>query len=420
MKTSILFILACLLGISLSLQAQPTNGLFASRTGVTGTNVTIQDDDSLATTEPGEPNVGPSGGASLWYEWTAPSNGVFYVGNGTEVESMYLRANVYQGTTLASLVSPGRTVDGGIEVNEGDQLEIQVVAEQPGPVGVFTVTMSEMVPPPASSNALFADRVDITAPYYHFDGDAYGASDEVGEPLPDPALTNTLWWHFVAPSDGLLSVQATSTLFSPVLTLYQGTNFSGMTVVSTLDSPYSGQNADNWPVTAGVEYELQVAAGYTYSGQFSLDSQFCAQSIASTNDAFADAAPVAGTNVTYYGDYSAATSEVGEPASPAPNTIWVAWAAPFTGHASYAISSNMRTGFPCVQGFTGPSLTQLHPLTNNRTAFLAVAGEVYYFPFSGSGGTFFFSLGETPFTTPANDNFTNAPLVLGPGAGFGP
>jgi len=420
MKTTILFILAGLLGIPLSLQAQPTNDLFASRTSVTGTNVTIQDDDTLATTEPGEPNVGPSWGASLWYEWTAPSNGVFYVANGTEVENLNLDANVYQGTTLASLVSPGRTVDGGIEVNEGDTLEIQVVAEQPGPLGVFTVTMSEMVPPPASTNALFADRVDMTIPYYHFDGDAYGASDEVGEPLPDPALTNTLWWRFVAPSDGLLSVQATSTLFSPVLTLYQGANFSSMVVVPTLGPPYSPQNTGNFPVAAGVEYSLQLAAGYTYSGGFSLDSQFSAQSIASTNDAFADAAPVTGTNLTYYGDFSAATSEAGEPASPAGNTVWVAWASPYTGHASYAIYSGANNGRPYVQGFTGPSLTQLQPLATNHTGFLAFAGDVCYFQFSGSGNTFFFALTETPFTTPPNDNFTNAMLVLGPGAGFGP
>jgi hypothetical protein len=409
-----------LMAASFSLLAQPTNDMFAERTGVTGTNVTVQDDDTLATTEPGEPNVGPSWGASLWYEWTAPSNGVFYIGNATEVQGLNLYANVYEGTTFGSLVSPGRTIDGGIEVNQGAKLEIQVVAELPGPLGVFTVTMSEMVPPPPSTNALFADRANMTAPYYHFDGYAYGASSEAGEPLPDPTLTNTLWWRFVAPSDGLLSVQATSALFSPVLTLYRGTNFSSMVVIPSLGPPNSPQNTGNFPVAAGVEYSLQLAAGYTYSGGFSLDSQFSAQSIASTNDAFADAAPVTGTNLTYYGDFSAATSEAGEPASPAGNTVWVAWAAPYTGHASYALYSSLVYGRPYVQGFTGPSLTQLQPLATNHTGFLAIAGDVYYFQFSGSGNTFFFALTETPFTTPPNDNFTNAPLVLGPGAGFGP
>jgi hypothetical protein len=53
----------------------PPNDDFAAATELTGDSGSVDGDNYDGTLEPGEPEHGPDGSASVWYRWTAPSNG---------------------------------------------------------------------------------------------------------------------------------------------------------------------------------------------------------------------------------------------------------------------------------------------------------------------------------------------------------
>jgi len=81
-------------------------------------------------TEPGE-STG-SGAVlwfySVWYEWTAPTNGVVYLVGNTPVNDFYLHLAAFQGSAVDSLTPAPTTTDGGVIVNTGDTIEIQVAS----------------------------------------------------------------------------------------------------------------------------------------------------------------------------------------------------------------------------------------------------------------------------------------------------
>ena len=53
----------------------PTNDDFAAASVLSGDTGAVSGDNYSATLEPGEPEHGPGGSASIWYRWTAPSTG---------------------------------------------------------------------------------------------------------------------------------------------------------------------------------------------------------------------------------------------------------------------------------------------------------------------------------------------------------
>src|SRR5512140_350006 len=56
--------------------AQPANDMFANRTSISGTNITVFGSNIGASKEYGEPyHGGDAGGASVWWTWRAPSSG---------------------------------------------------------------------------------------------------------------------------------------------------------------------------------------------------------------------------------------------------------------------------------------------------------------------------------------------------------
>ena len=56
--------------------AAPANDAFSAALLLSGRQLSVSGSNDEATKEPGEPNhAGESGGASIWYEWTAPAAG---------------------------------------------------------------------------------------------------------------------------------------------------------------------------------------------------------------------------------------------------------------------------------------------------------------------------------------------------------
>ena len=81
-----------------------SNDMFGNRYLLTGTSVTTAGSNVGATAEAGEPNnANVSGSASVWWSWTAPSNGVVTV--STAGSSFDTTLGVYQGKAVNALTS---------------------------------------------------------------------------------------------------------------------------------------------------------------------------------------------------------------------------------------------------------------------------------------------------------------------------
>ena len=84
--------------------AAPANDNFASATVLTGQNATRAGDTNVdATLETGESTTvaGSTGGASVWYSWTAPVDGLVRIDTlGSDFDSLL---GVYTGSSVGSL-----------------------------------------------------------------------------------------------------------------------------------------------------------------------------------------------------------------------------------------------------------------------------------------------------------------------------
>jgi hypothetical protein len=89
----------------------PANDNFASAQVLNGANASAWASTTGATKEPGEPNHGGnSGGASVWYRWTAPTTGAYTLDtSGTQfvpLLAVYTGNNVSQLSVVASNAAP--------------------------------------------------------------------------------------------------------------------------------------------------------------------------------------------------------------------------------------------------------------------------------------------------------------------------
>ncbi len=87
----------------------PANNDFADRITVSGSSVTTTGGNAGADKESGEPNHAQSGGASVWWSWTAPANGSVTVDTaGSNYDTLL---GVYTGTAVNALTTIGTNDD---------------------------------------------------------------------------------------------------------------------------------------------------------------------------------------------------------------------------------------------------------------------------------------------------------------------
>ncbi|MBA4149081.1 MAG: immunoglobulin domain-containing protein [Verrucomicrobia bacterium] len=396
-----------------SVSAAPANDLFANRITISGTNVTVNGNNSGASSESGEP-TGSAGGMwlySVWYSWTAPATGVVYLSGTVTNPSFFFGVRAYHGTAVNALTPVTAAPDGGYPVAPGDTIAIQVTSTYypywsgGGGTGNFTLTANLIQPTPVSANDLFANAFTLAMPVHSFAGSIYGATNEPGEPLPS-GMTQTLWWKFTATDSGLLYPAVNSPTFNSAIRLYAGTQLNSLTPVTAVNGAW-------FPISAGTTYALQLSSSNVAVGDFSLNTRF----FSSRCDMFAGSEQIEGTNVTYVGNFTRATSEPGEPNNGATNTVWMSWAAPATGYVTVRKATAYQFQYYAV--YTGPTVNQLQPVPligigyNSIFRFAAVEGTVYHFQFSGGADNITFYLEFTPYPAVTNDNFADAQLVKG-------
>lgn len=87
----------------------PVNNDFADRITVSGSSVTTTGNNTGADKESGEPNHAQSGGASVWWSWTAPASGSVTIDTaGSNYDTLL---GVYTGTAVNALTTIGANDD---------------------------------------------------------------------------------------------------------------------------------------------------------------------------------------------------------------------------------------------------------------------------------------------------------------------
>ena len=281
-------------GGAFSLQAQyvpePINDAFRNRltvTNTTGANFFVAGSNLGATKEPGETWQGT---ASVWWAWTAPTNGEVLIELETYGTTMTFPWLVlYSGTTISNLTTVYPRVsfagnqryhDARFPVVAGTRYFIWA-ASRGGMQGTYTLR-GTFEPPPPNDN--FANRSTLTNTPFFFqygyatvNGYNVCATKETGEPWHGGATYSNFggksaWWTWTAPYSGRISVAVRPIryVFTSIAGLYTGSSVDTLTRITNCYSTCTdGSCSLNAPVTAGTAYQIVADGGDT--GEFYLD-----------------------------------------------------------------------------------------------------------------------------------------------------
>jgi hypothetical protein len=229
---------------------------------------------------------------------------------------------------------------------------------------------------PANDN--FVNRIFLTDESLTVSGSLSDATPEAGEPsLPGISSGQTAWWSWTAPSNGIVSLSINGTGFSPLLTVYAGSDLASLSLVASNTYLMCYEHSDcgcHWRERGGVTFH--VARGQAY--QISVDSAIITDSSiqlistpasdgliirtwasvfttntiaggsvqlglqftpAPKNDDFENAIKLTGARTHIAASNAGATKQPSEPdplGNPGGSSVWYTWTAPASGRVSLA------------------------------------------------------------------------------------
>lgn len=332
-------------------------------------------------------------------------------------------------TFLDDGVAPDRVAGDGIysartTVPTGSaMLTLAASATAPGKTaysGSFTFGVG--VPP---ANDDFAAATVVPAGADTQTGTNANSSEETGEPKhAGLGAGRSVWWSWTSPVSGIVTITTAGSGFDTILAVYTGDAVGALTWVGANNNALgTAQSVVDFVATAGTTYRIAVDSRSRAMGSVVLHLPISALPLP-TNDNFANAVVLAGSNVAVTGSNLTATKETGEPnhaANPGAGSVWWTWTAPASGAMYLSTSGSDFDTLLAV--YTGESVSELTEIASNDEAasdntsaltFSAVAGTTYRIAVDGwYGSRGIVRLGLGPTTPPANDNFANAQALSG-------
>ncbi len=339
----------------------PANDNFADATPLSGSSVDASANNVSASKEVGEPShASSSGGASIWYSWTAPAPGeyavdtcgssfntVLAVYTGTEVDALTGVASNNNSSTCGAGSAKSMVPLTATASNQVFKIAVDSPSASLGvgpAVGSVELRIRKVGPP----NDRFDDREELTGASDSFTGSNAGATLETGEPnhsgqADSPAIRST-WFDWTPPSDGFVTFSLCSGApADSVLAVYLGTTVANLTPVpggrdddgcGSLDG-LSG--VADLPVYEGLSYRVAVAAKGPsgLDGPYTLDLSFV-DAVPPANDNLAGAKVLSGNSDSFSGNNIGATTEPDEPDLTSGHlqsarSVWFQWVAPDDG-----------------------------------------------------------------------------------------
>ena len=287
----------------------------------------------LATPEPGEPLFTPRRGrpaGSVWYAWTAPSDGPVRFNippNGGSSDTRNDRLSIFRGDRIPALERVADGLWGALFFAEkGQSYRIRVSNFARG--AALNLRWSQG---PRPANDDFTQATVLEGTDGVVEGNSQGATLETGEWFGSAAATT--WYRWTASSDGLWAFESEGLRR---IFVFESDGISTLRLVSNYPSSFSSFSAGG-----GKEYYIAVAEPSAYASGgpyqlrwFSLDSRSGPR-----NDDIVDAQPIesAPSSEHVIDVDSHSTVEPGEPVETGVRTKWWVWEAPEDGYYTWRL-----------------------------------------------------------------------------------
>ena len=224
-----------------------TNDDFASRISLTGTNLVVSGANTNATKQADEPDhAGNSGGQSVWWTWTAPTDGEVVI--KTEGSSFDTLLAVYLGNEVAALTLVAASDDHGVlrtgrvrfGVVAGSQYQIAVdgysddLGVASGDITLALDFVSEPIFRPPNDD--FINRLTLAGSSVMTQASNAFATREPGEPLHAGTTGDaSVWWSWTAPTTGPVTITTEGSTVDTLLAVYGGTILPSLTELGSND-----------------------------------------------------------------------------------------------------------------------------------------------------------------------------------------
>ena len=248
---------------------RPVNDAWIGATIVSGSLWSVSGNNQDATSELGEPNhAGAAPAKSVWWNWTAPSNGTFTITTlGSTFDTLLA---VYQGSSVQALTpvaSNDNSTGGGttslvsFSVRSGTTYRI-VVDGKAGAYGAITLQGELLQAGQANNN--FEQAILLNGSTFSVGGSNVGATAEIGEPKHAGEWgEKSVWWSWTAPGNGTLTLTTAGSTYDTLLAVYTGSQVAALNAVGYNDdeSNLILTSRTTISVTSGTIYRI-VVDGY--------------------------------------------------------------------------------------------------------------------------------------------------------------
>jgi subtilisin family serine protease len=219
--------------------------------------------------EGGEPNHGGVSNplASVWWKWTASADGLLYLNTfGSDFDTVLA---VYTGSAINSLSEVATNDDSGDTTQSSLAISVTAgvtyyIAVDGFDVGEGQISLEyNYVDSDSISNDDFAERTILPSASTDTFGLNVGATGEDDEPNhasnSDPLAS--VWWSWIAPADGQLTISTNGSTFDTTLGVYQGTSVGSLTPIASNDDVSLSNETSRviFSVTKGQSFEIAVA-----------------------------------------------------------------------------------------------------------------------------------------------------------------
>ncbi|HAM72951.1 MAG TPA: hypothetical protein DCM86_15030 [Verrucomicrobiales bacterium] len=371
---------------------QPLNDDFDKFQLLGGSSGTVSGSTLGATLQLREsPPVEPDAGATVWFAWPATTTGdVTFSTAGSTFDTVL---GVYTGNDFATLVPVALNDNIGEELTSqvtwtaqaGGRYRI-VLGGRQAASGEFTLSWSQVVPPPPNDN--FASAQPIVG----FTGEILGSSDgatvEAGEPAHATAeALRTVWFRWTAPREGRVRFVTSRSLFPTVLAAYTGTALNALTLVAR-GEPGAIAAEVSFVASEGETYSLALDGSPGSSGAYVIQWTF--DDLKTPNNMFSDARSINSFAGSVLGENYYADTEPGEPYhanDPGGRSVWYDWVAPgdfrvemTTRGSNFDTLLAVYTGLDPIDGLTSVASNddEDDQTLTSRVEFDAVGGTLYH------------------------------------------
>ncbi len=287
-RTPALLAALALLGWATGASAQPVNDACSAATNATPIPFSQVVDTTTATTAVDDPNQScgsgatPKNSASVWYRFTAPSNGTVTANsNGSNYDTVI---SAFTGTCGVGLTEvacnddlpPDPTSTVSFQVTGGTTYLFEVTRFGSGAGGMLHFALAFGAPPANDSCAMPA--VIGVLPFTVADLNTIGATSAEDDPEQSCSLSNvvtnsaSVWYQLTAQAAGTVSVDTFGSDYDTVLTANTGACGSLTEVACNDDANISTlQSKITFAVAASTTYLLEVTAFEAESVGGSLD-----------------------------------------------------------------------------------------------------------------------------------------------------